>query len=83
LKWLCIAGNTSRLSLSTIEQRITACLVFEQESLKSGVRLAALRPLHYLYLSGTELERGEFKRDTPQGKVRFGLPLHVLRFYEV
>jgi DNA-binding IclR family transcriptional regulator len=67
--------------------------------------LEALRPLHYLFLSGTELERGEFKRmtglgertavtlltalvkrgllrsDTPQGKVRFGLPLHALRFY--
>lgn len=95
----------SMLNLSTMEQRIAACLVFEQESLKSGVRLEALRPLHYLFLSGTELERGEFKRmtglgdrtavalltalvkrgllrsDTPQGKVRFGLPLHALRFY--
>ena len=69
------------------------------------VRIEALRPLHYLFLSGTDLERGEFKRmtglgertavtllsaliargllasDTPQGKVRFGLPLHALRFY--
>ena len=95
----------SMLNLSTMEQRIAACLVFEQESLKSGVRLEALRPLHYLFLSGTELERGEFKRmtglgdrtavtlltalvkrgllksDSPQGKVRFGLPLHALRFY--
>ena len=95
----------SMLNLSTMEQRMAACLVFEQESLKSGVRLEALRPLHYLFLSGTELERGEFKRmtglgdrtavtlltalvkrgllksDTPQGKVRFGLPLHALRFY--
>jgi hypothetical protein len=66
-----------------MEQRITARLVFEQESLRSGVRLEALRPLHYLFLSGTELERGLLKSDTPQGKVRFGLPLHVLRFYEV
>ena len=88
-----------------MEQRIAACLVFEQESLKSGVRLEALRPVHYLFLSGTEIDRGEFKRmtglgertavtmltalvkpgllksDTPQGKVRFGLPLHALRFY--
>jgi Fic family protein len=95
----------SMLNLSTMEQRIAACLVFEQESLKSGVRLEALRPLHYLFLSGTEIDRGEFKRitglgertavtmltalvkrgllksDTPQGKVRFGLPLHALRFY--
>ena len=95
----------SMLNLATMEQRIAACLVFEQESLKSGVRLEVLRPLHYLFLSGAELERGEFKRmtglgdrtavtlltalvkrgllksDTPQGKVRFGLPLHALRFY--
>ena len=95
----------SMLNLGTIEGRIAACLSFEQESLKSGVRLDALRPLHYLFLSGADIERGEFKRmtglgertavnllsalvkrgllssDSPQGKVRFGLPLHALRFY--
>ena len=93
------------LNLGAMEQRIAACLSFEQQTLRSGVRLEALRPLHYLYLSGTELERGEFKRmtglgertavsllsallkrgllrsDSPQGKVRFGVPLHALRFY--
>lgn len=93
------------LNLGTMEGRIAACLSFEQESLKSGVRLDALRPLHYLFLSGADIERGEFKRmtglgertavnllsalikrgllssDSPQGKVRFGLPLHALRFY--
>lgn len=70
-----------------------------------GQYIDALRPLHYLLLSGVAHERGEFKRmtglgertavtlltalvkrgllasDTPQGKVRFGLPLHALRFY--
>lgn len=95
----------SMLNLSAIEQRIAACLTFEQESIKSGVRLEALRPLHYLFVTGLEIERGEFKRmtglgdrtavnlisalvrrgllrsDTVQGKVRFGLPLHALRFY--
>jgi Fic family protein len=95
----------SQLNLGTIEHRIAACLTFEQETLRSGVRLDALHPLHYLLLSGSEIERGEFKRmtglgertavnlltalvkrgllksDTPQGKVRFGLPLHALRFY--
>lgn len=93
------------LSLHGIERRIAACLTFEQETLRSGVRVEALRPLHYLFLSGLEIERGEFKRmtglgertavslltalvrrgllrsDTPQGRVRFGLPLHALRFY--
>lgn len=95
----------STLNLETMERRIAACLVFEQQTLKSGVRIEALRPLHYLFLSGADLERGEFKRmtglgertavtlltalikrgllasDSPQGKVRFGLPLHALRFY--
>jgi Fic family protein len=95
----------SMLNLGAIDQRIAACLNFEQEVLKSGVRLEALRPLHYLFVTGLEIERGEFKRmtglgertavnvlsalvrrgllrsDTVQGKVRFGLPLHALRFY--
>jgi hypothetical protein len=66
--------------------------------------MAALRPLHYLFVTNGALERGEFKQmtglgertagsllrallqrgllvsDTPQGRVRFGLPLHALRF---
>jgi hypothetical protein len=59
-----------------------------------------LRPLYDLFLSGAEIERGEFKRmiglgvrtavkllsallrrDSPQGRLRFGVPLHALRFY--
>ena len=88
-----------------MERRISACLVFEEETLRSGVRREALRPLHYLFLTGGELERGEFKAmtglgertagaalaalikrgllksNTPQGKVRFGVPLQALRFY--
>jgi Fic family protein len=93
------------LNLDGMARRIAACLTFEQQTLRSGVRVDALRPLHYLFLSGQEIERGEFKRmtgladrtavnlltalvkrgllrsDTPQGKVRFGLPMHALRFY--
>lgn len=93
------------LQLPAMEGRIAACLQFEQSTLKNGVRSEALHPLHYLFLSGTSLERGEFKRmtglgdrtavsllsallrrgllvsDSPQGRVRFGLPLHALRFY--
>ncbi len=95
----------SLLRVDRIEQRIAACLSFERESLKSGVRMEALRPLHYLFVTGLDIERGDFKRmtglgdrtavnllsallrrglltsDTPQGRVRFGLPLHALRFY--
>ncbi len=93
------------LDIASMERRISACLVFEEETLRSGVRREALRPLHYLFLTGGELERGEFKAmtglgertagaalaalikrgllrsNTPQGKVRFGVPLHALRFY--
>jgi Fic family protein len=93
------------LDISAMERRIAACLTFEEQSQRSGVRREALRPLHYLFLTGGELERGEFKAmtglgdrtavsalsalirrgllksDTPQGKVRFALPLHALRFY--
>ena len=93
------------LVLGDIESRIAACLHFEQKTRRSGVRIEALRPLHYLFLTGMEMERGEFKRmtglgertavtlvsalvkrgllssDTVQGKLRFGLPLHALRFY--
>ena len=96
---------TKLLDLGAMEGRIAACLAFEEESLRSRVRREALRPLHYLFLSGGELERGEFKlmmglgdrtavtaltalvkrgllkSDTPQGKLRFGIPLHALRFY--
>jgi hypothetical protein len=27
------------------------------------------------------VKRGLLKSDTPQGKLRFGIPLHALRFY--
>jgi len=95
----------TQLDLSRFEQRLAACLQFEHSERKSGVRPEALRPLHYLFLSGQSLERGEFKTmtglgervataalgalvrrgllvsDSPQGRVRFGVPMHALRFY--
>jgi Fic family protein len=92
------------LDLDRFESRLAACLQFEQTERKSGVRIEARRPLHYLFLSGQSLERGEFKTmmglgervatatlsalvqrgllvsDSPQGRVRFGVPMHALRF---
>jgi Fic family protein len=92
------------LGFEGLRERIEACLVFESTVLKSGVRQEALRGLHYLFLSGEEMARGDFKAmlamkernatdvlsalikrgllkaDSPQGKVRFGLPQHALRF---
>ena len=100
-----VAFMRSMRNLATMEGRIAAGQRFEQASLKSGVRLDALRPLHCLFLSNAEIERGEFKRmtglgertpvnllsaliqrallstDSPQGRVRFGLLMHALRFY--
>ena len=93
------------LRLGDMERRIAACLVYEEQTLRSGVRLVALRPLHYLFVTDSALERGAFKSmtglgertagtllkallerrllvsDSPQGPVRFGLPLQALRFY--
>jgi Fic family protein len=92
------------LKLSTMEGRIAACLSFEAHT-RSGIRMEAIKPLHYLWLGGHSMDRGDFKTmtglgdrvatsvltaliqrgllksDTPQGKVRFGVPLHALRFY--
>jgi Fic family protein len=95
---------TRMLDFQTLTARLEACLVFEATVEKSGVRQESLRGLHYLFLSGEEMARGDFKAmlgmsdraatdalgglvkrgllksDTPQGKVRFGLPQHALRF---
>jgi Fic family protein len=92
------------LDFGNMKERIEACLVYEATVKKSGVRQEALRGLHYLFLSGEEIGRGDFKSmlgmsdrgatdalgalvkrgllksDSAQGKVRFGLPQHALRF---
>jgi hypothetical protein len=92
------------LDLESMKGRLEACLSFEASVVKLGVRQESLRGLHYLFLSGEEMARGEFKSmlsmsersatgalgalvkrgllksDSPQGKVRFGLPQHALRF---
>jgi Fic family protein len=92
------------LDFDAIKNRIEACLVFEATVHKQGVRQEALRGLHYLFLSGEDMPRGDFKAmlglsdrgatdalgalvkrgllksDSPQGRVRFGLPQHALRF---
>jgi hypothetical protein len=92
------------LDFEAMKSRLEACLVFEATVLKNGVRHESLSALHYLFLSGESLGRGDFKAmlgisdrgatdalgalvkrgllksDSPQGKVRFGLPQHALRF---
>ena len=99
-----VSFMASLLDFQTLMPRLEACLVFEATVEKSGVRQESLRGLHYLFLSGDDMARGDFKAmmgmsdraatdalgalvkrgllksDTPQGKVRFGLPQHALRF---
>ncbi len=99
-----VSFMASMLDFQTLMPRLEACLVFEATVEKSGVRQESLRGLHYLFLSGNDIARGDFKAmlgmsdraatdalgalvkrgllksDTPQGKVRFGLPQHALRF---
>ena len=99
-----VSFMTVMLDFETIKARLEACLVFEATILKQGVRQESLRGLHYLFLSGEDMARGDFKSmlgmsdrgatdalgalvkrgllksDSPQGKVRFGLPQHALRF---
>lgn len=55
------AAHGRTVEPDTMERRIAACLTFEQETLRSGVRVEALRPLHCRFLSGHEIERAEFK----------------------
>lgn len=100
-----VAFMTSLLDLARMQDRIAACLAFEQNVVKLGVRTESLRGLHYLFATQGALERADFKAmlglgdrlataqvsallkrgllksDTPYGKLRFGVPLHALRFY--
>lgn len=52
---------TGLLNLATMKDRIAACLNYEQQVVKAGVRTESLRALHYLFASQAELERADFK----------------------
>ena len=49
------------LSMEGVKDRMAACLAFEEQVVKQGVRTQALRALHYLFSAQTELERADFK----------------------
>ena len=49
------------LSMEGMKARMAACLTFEEQVVKQGVRTQALRGLHYLFSAQTELERADFK----------------------
>jgi len=44
-----------------MKDRIAACLSFEENVVRQGVRTEALRALHYLFATQGELERADFK----------------------
>jgi Fic family protein len=52
---------TQMLQLDGMKARIAACLAFEENVGKHGVRADALRALHYLFATQGELERADFK----------------------
>jgi hypothetical protein len=49
------------LALDTMKQRMAACLAYEEQVVRQGVRTESLRALHYLFATQAELERAEFK----------------------
>ena len=73
-----VAFMSGLLRLKDMERRIAACLVYEEQTLRSGVRLAALRPLHYLFVTDGRLDRGEFKQMMGLGERTAGTVLKAL-----
>ncbi|MBC7608681.1 MAG: Fic family protein, partial [Polaromonas sp.] len=49
------------LRLDGMRDRMAACLAYEENVVKQGVRTESLRALHYLFATQAELERAEFK----------------------
>jgi hypothetical protein len=49
------------LNLQAMKDRIAACLAFEEQVVRQGVRSESLRALHYLFATQAELERSDFK----------------------
>lgn len=52
---------TSLLSLEGMKDRIAACLSFEEQVVRQGVRTESLRALHYLFSTQSALDRADFK----------------------
>ena len=49
------------LDLERMKDRMSACLSFEEEVVRQGVRTESLRALHYLFTAQCELDRSDFK----------------------
>lgn len=59
---------TEMLNLHAMQERLGALLAHEQHVLKRGLRMEALRPLHYLFATQGELTRGDFASMTGLGE---------------
>ena len=59
---------TGQLGLSGMQDRIEAALTFDAHTKQSGIRLEALRPLHYLFVTQSEMPRADFKAMTGLGE---------------
>ncbi|MBV8034175.1 Fic family protein [Roseateles sp.] len=57
----------SMLNVEGMQGRIEAALTYEESVMKAGVRREALKPLHYLFATQTELARADFKTMTGLG----------------
>lgn len=49
------------LSLDRMKERMAACLTYEEQVVRQGVRTESLRALHYLFAAQTALDRADFK----------------------
>ncbi len=49
------------LSLGDMKSRMAACLAYEEQVVRQGVRTESLRALHYLFAAQAELDRADFK----------------------
>lgn len=52
---------TRTLALADMKDRMAACLAYEEQVVKQGVRTEALRALHYLFATQGDLDRADFK----------------------
>ena len=52
---------SKQLSLDGMKDRMAACLAYEEQVVRQGVRTEALRALHYLFAAQAELDRADFK----------------------
>ncbi len=59
---------TGQLDLNGMQERIQAALTFDAHTRQSGIRLEALRPLHYLFVTQSDMPRADFKAMTGLGE---------------